>query len=196
MDIQRLKGQEHVKRTLEVAAAGKFSVTLTAVSSYADAVNFVYPIAMTLGVAELHILEPCACGNYGSVEFTCYCSPELLTRYSREYRNKRAECADIHVEMPRITYEKLTSSRLGETTEMVKERIAKMGQYTDLTLDAASQSLMKAAVRQLAIDQTAYERTIKVARTIANLAHSKQIGAAHLAEAVQYRPRKEQHVTL
>ena len=111
-----------------------------------------------------------------------------------------------------MEYEKLSDQRLGETSATIRARVetarkrqrerfrdvqgvtcnsemrpAEVREYCEL--DAAGQSLIKAAMRQLHLSARAYHRILKLSRTIADLAGSERIEAAHLAEAVQYRPR-------
>jgi magnesium chelatase family protein len=111
-----------------------------------------------------------------------------------------------------VDYEKLSDKRLGETSAAIRGRVeaaskrqrerfkdvegvtcnaemrpAEIREYCEL--DAAGQSLIKAAMRQLHLSARAYHRILKLSRTIADLAGSERIEAAHLAEAVQYRPR-------
>jgi magnesium chelatase family protein len=167
-----------------------------------------YPANFMLIAAQ----NPCPCGWHGDAERTCTCSPALVTRYQKRISGPLLDRIDIHVEVPRVQYEKLSSDRLGEPSQRVRERVlaarqcqtarfrghgrcrtnADMGvaEIRDhCRLDSAGQSLMKAAVRQLNLSARGYHRVLKLARTIADLAASPQIGAAHLAEAVQYRPR-------
>ncbi|NJK32947.1 MAG: ATP-binding protein, partial [Deltaproteobacteria bacterium] len=117
-------------------------------------------------------MRPCPCGFLGDVERDCTCSPALVRRYQRSVPETLRERIEIHVEVPRLSYERLTSSRLAEPSAIVAERVAAARQrqterfayllrcatnaemgleeiHAHCELDGAGQSLMKAAVRQL-----------------------------------------------
>ncbi len=121
---------------------------------------------------------------------------------------------DIHIEVPRVDYEKLSADRVGESSESIRmrvqaarniqrERFSKNGS-ADIVCNAdmrvgeirqfcklqdEGQSLMRAAMSQLNLSARAYHRILKLARTIADLAASEEIQSTHLAEALQYRPK-------
>jgi magnesium chelatase family protein len=170
--------------------------------------SITYPAAVMLIAAQ----NPCPCGWHGDPERQCTCSAALVARYQRRISGPLLDRFDIHVEVPRVNYEKLSSARLAEPSAAIRERVvaarqrqeqrlagshcvtnAEMGaaeirKYCEL--DGAGQSLLKAAVRQLSLSARGYHRVLKLARTIADLAGMEQIGPAHLAEAIQYRPRR------
>ncbi|HVG01024.1 MAG TPA: YifB family Mg chelatase-like AAA ATPase [Chloroflexia bacterium] len=157
-------------------------------------------------------MNPCPCGYYGDPVKECTCSSTTITRYQKKISGPLLDRMDIYVEVPRVEYEKLSDHRLGETSATIRARVeaarklqherfqaahgvtcnaemrpAEIREFCQL--DAAGQSLVKAAMRQLHLSARAYHRTLKLARTIADLAGCAAIEAAHLAEAVQYRPR-------
>jgi magnesium chelatase family protein len=166
-----------------------------------------FPAAFMLVAAQ----NPCMCGYYGDPEIACTCSPSAVSRYQKKVSGPLLDRFDIHVEVPRVKYEKLSSDRLGEPSSAIRERIcaarerqqqrfqgtplltnADMGPAelrAHCMLDSSGQSLMKAAVQQLNLSARGYHRVLKLARTIADLAGAERIGPAHLAEAVQYRSR-------
>jgi magnesium chelatase family protein len=167
-----------------------------------------YPASFMLLAAQ----NPCMCGYHGDAERACTCSPSAVARYQKRVSGPLLDRIDIHVDVPRVQYEKLSSERAGEPSSIVRARViaaracqaarfrgtrcvtnADMGASEirrHCELDGASQSLMKAAMRQLNLSARGYHRVLKLARTIADLAGSGAIGAAHLAEAIQYRPRR------
>jgi magnesium chelatase family protein len=167
-----------------------------------------FPANFTLVAAQ----NPCPCGYYGDSERQCICPPSAVTRYSKRISGPLLDRIDIHVDVPRVHYDKLTSDRLGEPSEAIRERVAAARERqrarfrgtalvtnADMgaaeirqwcSLDSAGQNLMRAAMRQLQLSARAYHRVLKLARTIADLAQAEQISPAYLAEALQYRPRR------
>jgi magnesium chelatase family protein len=156
-------------------------------------------------------MNPCPCGFASDPERECTCSSTAIMRYQRKLSGPLLDRIDIHVEVPRVDYEKLTGTSTPETSSGIRARVirardaqlerfegtpatsnAEMGpkevrQYC--AVEAPAQSLLKAAVQQLHLSARAFHRTLKLARTIADLAGADVIGAAHVAEAIQYRPR-------
>ncbi len=156
-------------------------------------------------------MNPCPCGFYSDPARECVCSPATISRYQKRLSGPLLDRIDIHVEVPRVDYEKLAGQGEPERSEVVRARViaarsrqiarfagtpltcnADMGPSevrTYCALEPAAQSLLKAAAQQLQLSARAYHRTLKLARTIADLAAVEVIGPAHLAEAIQYRPR-------
>jgi magnesium chelatase family protein len=157
-------------------------------------------------------MNPCPCGYYGDSFQQCTCSPGLVSRYQRRISGPFLDRVDIFAEVPRIDYEKLTDDRLGELSTTVQARVKaardrqlKRFDGTSLTCNAemkpteirefcqveeAAQGLLKAAMKQLYLSARAFHRILKLARTIADLESSDTIKTHHVAEAIQYRPRR------
>ena len=157
-------------------------------------------------------MNPCPCGFYGDPFRQCTCSPSLVSRYQKRISGPFIDRVDIFVEVPHIDYEKLADDRLGEQSDKVQARVKaarsiqqKRFEGTKLTCNAemtppevrafchaeeSAQSLLKAAMKQLYLSARAFHRILKLARTIADLENADIIKAHHLAEAIQYRPRR------
>jgi len=157
-------------------------------------------------------MNPCPCGYYGDPFRQCTCPPSLVSRYQRRISGPFIDSVDIFIEVPHIDYEKLTDDRLGESSERVQARISaarsrqlKRFEGTRLTsnsemtpaeirefcqVEESAQSLLQAAMKQLYLSARAFHRILKLALTIADLDRSDVIKAHHVAEAVQYRPRR------
>ncbi len=143
-------------------------------------------------------------------------------RYQNRISGPLLDRIDIHVEVPRVDYEKLSSDRMGEPSAKIRERIESARERQRVrfagtrlaqgvghsglqcngdmgpgeirkfcVIDDAGRSLLRAAMQQMQMSARAYHRIHKLARTIADLEGSDKIETAHIAEAIQFRPRKQ-----
>lgn len=159
--------------------------------------------------------NPCPCGYLGDNSHECTCAPSQIIRYQKKVSGPLLDRIDIHVDIPAVKTEKLTSkdTKNNETSAMIRARVQKARdmqtvrfQGTTLSSNADMSSkdtkvfcqlsdecinLLRLAVDRLHLSARSYYRTIKVARTIADLEGAVDISKDHLAEALQYRPRQE-----
>jgi magnesium chelatase family protein len=159
-------------------------------------------------------MNPCPCGFYGDSQKPCTCAHALVTKYQKRISGPLLDRIDIHIEVPRVDYEKLSADRVGELSESIRARVQAAGDIqsrrfskngsSDIICNAdmrvgeirqycklldEGQRLMRAAMSQLNLSARAYHRILKLARTIADLAGCEEIHSVHLAEALQYRPK-------
>ncbi|MCC6612130.1 MAG: YifB family Mg chelatase-like AAA ATPase [Anaerolineae bacterium] len=157
--------------------------------------------------------NPCPCGNYGDPTKACTCTPTMITRYQSKLSGPLLDRIDIHVEVPRVDYDKLMSNTEGEHSETIRQRVEAArerqrerfkgldGLYANAdmqvgeidrfcTLNHDAKQLLEISVRRMGLSARSYHRTLKLARTIADLAGAEVIETAHVAEAIQYRPRQ------
>jgi magnesium chelatase family protein len=163
--------------------------------------SFTFPARFLLIAA----MNPCPCGWFGDPEKPCSCTPSQRARYLNRLSGPLLDRFDLVVEVPRLTPQELARAPEGESTAVVRERVlaarermqARQGkpnselfgralrQHTVLT--PASEALLQTATQRLALTARSYDRILRVARTIADLAGAEGIEEAHLAEALTYR---------
>ena len=154
-------------------------------------------------------MNPCKCGWYGHPSGRCRCSEREVRRYHSRISGPLLDRIDLIVEVPALDYEELRRRTPAESSEAIKERVdaarriqrqrfgsdgsmcnAHIGsrQLRDYcALDGESEQLMRDAFDSMGLSARSYDRILRVARTIADLAGEEHIGPEHLAEAVQYR---------
>jgi magnesium chelatase family protein len=154
-------------------------------------------------------MNPCVCGYFGDTFRQCTCSPGQVRKYQQRISGPLLDRIDLHVDVPRLAEEELVNYPPAETSAQVRERVcqarliqierykgtpffcnAQMGarEIRDLCpISEEVRSLLRAAIQQLSLSARAYDRILKVSRTIADLGRSVDIQVPHVAEAIQYR---------
>ena len=155
-------------------------------------------------------MNPCPCGYFTDTQRECRCSHVQIQRYRSKISGPLLDRIDIHIEVPSVRYHELTSLQSGEPSASIRARVmqarrlqqerfkssrkvhcnAGMGSrdlQKHCALDEEAQNMLKMAITELNFSARAYDRILKVARTIADLAGSDRIVSDHIAEAVQYR---------
>ncbi len=155
-------------------------------------------------------MNPCPCGYYNHPEKECICPPGTVQKYLSKISGPLLDRIDLHVEVTPVNFSELSSDRLAEKSENIRERVIRarerqmerFGEKPDLhanaqmspqmvreicKIDIAGQTLLKKAMEKLGLSARAYDRILKVSRTIADLSGSEEIKLEHLAEAIHFR---------
>ncbi len=154
-------------------------------------------------------MNPCPCGNYGSKDIVCTCSPTAIQNYLKRISGPLLDRIDLKIDVERVTYSDLSSSLKEESSAEIKKRVDKARQIQNerfkgthihtnakmnskmineyCKLNTECDELVKMAFEKFHISARGYTRILKVARTIADLDNSKDIEAKHIAEALAYR---------
>lgn len=168
-----------------------------------------FPARFTLIAA----MNPCPCGNATDPEKICSCTPAGIIKYQRKISGPILDRIDIHVEVPRMKFEKLAETKVGEESDSIRKRVTKarekqLKRFKNIDgiitnsemqnqhikkfcpLREKEITLLRQAVDSLRLSARAFHRIIKIARTIADLDDSDSIEIPHLAEAIQYRQKQ------
>lgn len=155
-------------------------------------------------------MNPCPCGYFNHPDKDCVCGPQQIQRYLGKISGPLMDRIDLHVEVTPVPFEELTSREGGETSEIIRNRViaarnTQLERFEDLegihcnammpsnmvrkicVIDRQGEMLLKIAMKKLDLSARAFDRILKVARTIADLAGKENILPEHIAEAIQYR---------
>lgn len=168
-----------------------------------------FPARFTLVASQ----NPCPCGYRSDPERACVCPPFAIARYQKRVSGPLLDRIDLHVEVPRVPFEKLSSEELAESSADIRARVEATREIQRVrfagsacvtnhemrpreikafcALSDASRELLGSAASRLKLSARSYHRILKIARTIADLARSERIGSDHLAEALNYRAKTE-----
>ncbi len=175
-------------------------VTISRVSA-----SIQYPCSFMLVAA----MNPCPCGFFGHPTRACTCSPQAVSKYLSRISGPLLDRIDLHIEVPPVEFDELASKGKGESSAAIRARVqtareiqARRFAGTGITTNAqipsdrlkadcrmtdAAVGILKAAFEKMGLSARAYDRLLKVSRTIADLDGSEMIDLPHVAEAVQYR---------
>ena len=151
----------------------------------------------------------CQCGYFGDALHDCTCTPPLIQRYLARVSGPLLDRIDLHIQVPAVKYKELAQDEKSEESAVIRERILSArqlqikrleafgiycnAQMTPRTLrrfcklDSESQKQMENAITRIGLSARAYDRILRVSRTIADLEKSEKIQAGHVSEAIQYR---------
>jgi magnesium chelatase family protein len=155
-------------------------------------------------------MNPCPCGFYNHPEKECVCGPGVVQRYLSKVSGPLLDRIDLHVEVVPVSFDEMTASRKVETSDEIRLRVVtarniQSNRFKEqkniycnammpsnmvkeiCVIDDAGRALLKTAMERLGLSARAYDRILKVSRTIADLAGCEEIKTEHLAEAIQYR---------
>jgi magnesium chelatase family protein len=172
--------------------------------------SLTFPANFLLVLAQ----NPCPCGYFGDPIKPCTCTPTMITRYQSKLSGPLIDRIDIHIEVPRVEYDKLMSMERGESSATIRARVERarvrqaerfaglnglfansdmgVGEIDKFcTLSKEARQLIDLSVRRMQLSARAYHRVLKLSRTIADLADSERIEVQHAAEAIQYRPKQQ-----
>lgn len=155
-------------------------------------------------------MNPCPCGHYTDPDKECTCGTAVIHKYMAKISGPLMDRIDLHIEVPAVKYRELASKENGERSGGIRERVTRArgvqaerfkgrkGLFANADMqsreireycrvDAAGEELLRMAINKLGLSARAYDRILKVARTIADLAGMPSIKPEHLSEAIQYR---------
>lgn len=170
------------------------------------AITLTYPARFMLAAA----MNPCPCGYFGDDTHECKCGTGQITKYRSKISGPLLDRIDIHIEMPAVKFKELAQAPSGETSEEISIRVNRAREIqrerfknrkdiycnshmssrdlrTYCPIDERSRELLKTAISRLGLSARAYDRILKVGRTIADLSGSENLLAEHISEAIQYR---------
>jgi len=169
-------------------------------------ISLTYPANFMLASA----MNPCPCGYFSDPHHECVCSPPMIQRYMSRISGPLLDRIDIHIEVPAVQYRELSAAPTGEESATIRERVNRarkiqLDRFSDrkdifcnahmesreirsfCAIDSKGHDLLRTAITKLGLSARAYDRILKVSRTIADLESTEEIRPEHISEAIQYR---------
>ena len=172
--------------------------------------TIIFPACFILAAA----LNPCPCGNYFNPQKTCHCHPSKIKNYLGKISGPLLDRIDIHIEVPQVKYRELSDTKNAESSKIIRQRVENTREIQQerfkstgifcnaqmhnklikehCILERKAQELLRMAMSELGLSARAYDKILKVSRTIADLDQKEVIAQGHVAEAVQYRTLDKQ----
>lgn len=169
--------------------------------------NLTFPAKFIL----ISAMNPCPCGFYSDPDKKCICSSSQIINYNKKISGPIIDRIDIHIEVPRVNFDKLHTTAEGETSKIIKQRVQKARDIqterfkntpfftnSEMTSEATkkfcplneeSKQILRNAVNHMYLSARSYFRILKLARTIADLEEKENIETPHISEALMYRPK-------
>jgi magnesium chelatase family protein len=169
------------------------------------ATSLTFPSRFMLAAA----MNPCPCGFFNDPTRECSCTPAIIQRYVSKISGPLLDRIDIHVDVPAVKYAELSTKTPGESSQLIRQRICRTRQIQQerfkkekvfanaqmtprlirmhCEIDGESQRHLEQAMNKMGLSARAYDRILKVARTIADMEELNSIGDRHISEAIQYR---------
>jgi magnesium chelatase family protein len=172
--------------------------------------SFIFPASFMLVCA----MNPCPCGYYTDPKKACRCNPNKIQNYMSKISGPLLDRIDIHIELPSIKYKELSDTKDAEPSKVIKARVEKARKIQRerfkadgifynaqmntkiikkyCILDNEAKELLRMAMTELGLSVRAYDKILKVSRTVADLGEAENIKTEHLSEAIQYRSLDKQ----
>lgn len=212
MDFKDIKGLEHCKRGLEVAAAGSHNVLLigppgsgkhSLAEAFATITNRQVQIVdatsytdedftMPRGALIVALMRPCPCGYFTDPRQECVCTPKDIRNHLSKIPGRLLDRIEVHLEVPKLSPNVSARATSLEGSDKVKARVETadtlLSEVEDkMDLDKEANELLKLAILELGISSMAYDKILSISKTIAALDGKEVVEAHHISEAISYR---------
>jgi predicted ATPase with chaperone activity len=179
-----LRGQEHCKRAIIVAAVQGHTVCLIGCPGNGE--ELLQAGGALLGVPVV-VAQPCPCGRFADPRLACRCTPTKISNWTRDKLLPLARLAQIHVECPPVPARDMLTKCFGSSVADARAQLDRKGPLPSLALDEAGATIVRQATSELGLSKSAVDVCLDVARSIASLGGSTNLRAEDVCEAIHYR---------